>query len=364
MNERKKIIKNILSKDEIQLKDILSILFIFFKDLKLYFLGIFILTSLVLFYGFLHTKVTFIAKANLLIEQNQVSNSSSNISKVLGINNLPQQEEVLGPSMYSEIVQSQVFLSDLLLEEILLNENSVKKVKLYNLFTSNESVISPKNNFKDIKIASLNNIDNNISPEEIFKNKLPPLIRLSATQKIAIENLRSKIKIEIQGRYLILKTEMNDPYQSAVLCRLVLLKLINYISDFKTYKQKQNLLIIGDRFKEADLRYKEAQMRLAKYKDKSAGIIFQSAQTEEQLLNNELSMSFNLYNQFATQFEQAKIDLKKETPHFSIIEPIIIPDDSTFNYTKTIIKYYLFAFIISLLIIIIHIIRLFLLEKN
>jgi hypothetical protein len=364
MNEDRKKIKSILSKDEIQLKDILTILIVFIKELKFYFLGIFIITSFILSYSILNKKETFIAKANLLIEQNQVNNNSSNISKVLGINNLPPQEEMLGPSMYTEIVKSQVFLSDLLLEEVLLKENSNKKVKLYDLFIFNKSVLSSKNNFKDLKLASLSDIDNDISPKEIFKNKLPPLIRLSPTQKIAIEELRSKIKIEIQGRNLILKTEMNDPYQSAVLCRLVLVKLVNFIGDFKTFKQRQNLSIIEERFKEAELRYKEAQMRLANYKDKNAGIIFQSAQTIEQLLNNDLSVSFNIYNQFATQFEQAKVDLKKETPYFSIIEPINIPEESTFNYTKTIIKYYLFALIASLLILFVRAIRLFFLEKS
>ena len=364
MNEDKKQIKKILSKDEIQVKDILTLVYIFLKELKFYFFVIFIIASLILFFSILNKKVTYIAKANLLIEQNQVNNSSSNISKILGINNLPPQEEMFGPSMYTEIVNSQVFLSDLLLEEILPKENSNNKVKLYDLFTFDKSIIAPNNNFKDLKLASLNNIDNDISPEEIFKSKLPPIIRLSPTQKNAIEELRSKIKIEIQGRNLILKTEMNDPYQSAVLCRLVLVKLVNFIGDFKTYKQKQNLLIIGDRFKEAELRYKEAQMRLANYKDKSAGIIFQSAQTTEQLLNNDLSISFNIYNQFATQFEQAKVDLKKETPYFSIIEPINIPDESTFDYTKIIIKYYLFALIASLLILFIRAIKLFFLENN
>jgi hypothetical protein len=359
MNEDKKIIKNIFSKDEIKIKDVLTILFIFIKELKFYFLGIFIITSLILFYSILNKKVTYIAKASLLIEQNQVNNSSSNISKVLGINNLPPQEEMLGPSMYTEIVNSQVFLSDLLLEEVIPNENSNKKARLYDLFLIDKSVKMPENNLKDLKQASLNDIDNDISPEKIFKSKLPPIIRLSQSQKMAIEELKSKIKIEIQGRNLILKTEMNDPYQSAVLCRLVLVKLVNFIGDFKTYKQKQNLLILEDRFKEAELRYKEAQMRLANYKDKSAGIIFQSAQTTEQILNNDMSISFNIYNQFATQFEQAKVDLKKETPYFTIIEPINIPEESTFNYTILIIKYYLFSLIASLLIIFIRAIRLF-----
>ena len=358
MSENKNKIKNILSKEEIQIKDVLSVLYIFLKELKFYFLGIFTITSLILFFTVLNKKATYIAKASLLIEQTQ-NNNSSNLAKVLGINSLPQQEEIFGPSMYNEIINSQAFLSDLLLEEVAPQENSNKKVFLYNLFISDKANTTDKINPKDSKQTLQNNVDNEITPEKIIKSKLPPIVRLTSIQKIAIEELRSKIKIEIQGRNLILKTEMNDPYQSAVLCKLVLIKLFNFIEDFKTYKQKQNLLIIGDRFKEAELRYKEAQMRLANYKDKSAGIIFQSAQTTEQLLNNDLSISFNIYNQFATQFEQAKVDLKKETPYFSIIEPINIPDESTFNYTKTIIKYYLFASIASLLILFVRAIRLF-----
>ena len=145
MNEDKKQIKKILSKDEIQVKDILTLVYIFLKELKFYFFVIFIIASLILFFSILNKKVTYIAKANLLIEQNQVNNSSSNISKILGINNLPPQEEMFGPSMYTEIVNSQVFLSDLLLEEILPKENSNNKVKLYDLFTFDKSIIAPNN---------------------------------------------------------------------------------------------------------------------------------------------------------------------------------------------------------------------------
>jgi hypothetical protein len=91
---------------------------------------------------------------------------------------------------------------------------------------------------------------------------------------------------------------------------------------------------------DSEERYKKAQQNFAGYKDNTLGIILQSAQTREQILNNELTIAFNIYNQFTVQLEQAKGDLKKETPYFSILEPISIPESRIEpNLTSTLIKY-------------------------
>ena len=82
------------------------------------------------------------------------------------------------------------------------------------------------------------------------------------------------------------------------------------------------------------------------------GIFLQSAQTREQILNNELSIAFSIYNQFAIQLEQAKVELNKATLYFSILEPITIPGSpSEPNLISYIIKH--LAILITLTFIIV-----------
>jgi uncharacterized protein involved in exopolysaccharide biosynthesis len=93
------------------------------------------------------------------------------------------------------------------------------------------------------------------------------------------------------------------------------------------HKHNVNIEYLEKRLVESELKYKNAQRRFAGYKDNSLGVIFESAQTNNQILSNDMTVAFNLLNQFAVQLEQAKIDQKKETPYFSILEPITIPSE-------------------------------------
>ena len=111
---------------------------------------------------------------------------------------------------------------------------------------------------------------------------------------------------------------------------------------YKTQKQIDNITFIQKRFEEAKYKYEQSQKNLANYKDNSLGIIFQSSQTREQILNNEMSVAFNIYNQLTVQLEQSKLDLKRESPVFSFLEPIKIPESTTSgNYFKKLILYVL-----------------------
>lgn len=118
---------------------------------------------------------------------------------------------------------------------------------------------------------------------------------------------------------------MPNAFQSAVVGKAILENLLRYITAFRTHKQLNQIEFLEKRVSDSEDRYKKAQQNFAGYKDITLGIILQSAQTREQILNNELTIAFNIYNQFAIQLEQAKVDLKKETPYFSILEPISIP---------------------------------------
>ena len=120
---------------------------------------------------------------------------------------------------------------------------------------------------------------------------------------------------------------MPTPYLSAVVGKLVLERLLLYTSSMQMYKHNVNIDYLERRLSEAELKYKNAQRRFAGYKDNSLGVIFESAQTNNQILSNDMTVAFNLLNQFAVQLEQAKIDQKKETPYFSILEPIAIPSE-------------------------------------
>ena len=90
-------------------------------------------------------------------------------------------------------------------------------------------------------------------------------------------------------------------------------------------------------------------------------MIFQSVQSKELQLQNEFNLSFTVYNQLVTQLEQAKIQLKKESPLFTVLEPVYVPGGpSEPNESKIIFLYVGIGFTIGLMIIVFLVVKSFL----
>lgn len=316
----------------------------------------------------------FEASSTVLIEQNSNnSNSISGISSLLGIN-MPtqQQNESIGPDMYQEIIESQAFLFDLMYQKIPYNatENDSTTLNIYFKEHISFTFLDRLKNLilfksQDIKSNELGNnrkvskiVQNTIIPSEIIATKIPPIVQINTKDAQIIELVKNRISLDFKGKKCIVKVKMPTPILSAIVSKLVVEKLTNYIILYKTTKQRDNINYLQSRFDESELKYKQSQQKLANFKDNSLGLIFQSVQAREQVYSNELTVNFNIYNQFVMQLEQAKIDLKKETPLFSVIEPITIPSSSSEPlFLKLFIKYLFTAFAMSIIIIIYSIVK-------
>ena len=80
----------------------------------------------------------------------------------------------------------------------------------------------------------------------------------------------------------------------------------------------------------AEARFEEAQLTLAEFRDSNQGTLSAKAQTEEQRLNSEYQIAFNLYNGLTQQYEEAKLKVQEETPVFKTLEAVQVPlEDET-----------------------------------
>ncbi|MFM7357393.1 MAG: hypothetical protein ACKO1T_02350, partial [Sediminibacterium sp.] len=124
-----------------------------------------------------------------------------------------------------------------------------------------------------------------------------------------------------------------------------------YAIRFKASKQIENVEFLEARTREAEAKYIESQQKVAKFKDNNYNVVFQSVQTKESVLQNEFSLYSGIYNQLISQLEQAKIQLKKDSPLFTVVEPVYIPDEIATDNSKVVsysIKGLLIGLVISL----------------
>jgi hypothetical protein len=199
--------------------------------------------------------------------------------------------------------------------------------------------------------------------DSLTGNTLTPdirIVQLTGADNSVAGALASRIKLTINGNQLILNVKMPEAWLSAQATQLVLDKLIKYVTKYKTGKQLETLNFLEARTAEAEQAYKRNQQRAAGFRDNNYGVIYQSIQSQEQVLQNEFTLSFALYNSLATQLQQARIQLKKDTPLFTLIEPVYVPSGPSEPVASKIILSYIFmGVVLGILLIVYQILRQF-----
>ena len=372
MDNKEKKLFHLLKEDEFYLSDLFKIFFTALKKSKKIILMVFISIIVLFTLDYTIAPVEFESKATVMIEQQSSTNNSS-LSNLLGLSNntnsLSNNSSILGPEMYTELFKSQVFLNEIIQSKIPVSLESKDSISLEEFFSNGEvlsfyqKIKNPKELFNNnnpytfkpkTKIKSnlsTSNLEDsvivkkNINPELIFSNQIPPIVQIDNKKAVVIAIMQKRIRLEIKDKNVTVYTKMPNAFQSAVVGKAVLENLLRYITAFKTHRQLTQIEFLEKRVFDSENRYKKALQNIAGYKDNTLGIILQSAQTREQILNNELTIAFNIYNQFSVQLEQAKVDLKKETPYFSILEPISIPGSQLEPRLSTFFIKYLVVFI-------------------
>ncbi len=156
----------------------------------------------------------------------------------------------------------------------------------------------------------------------------PPVFRplnISRKDLSYIDQLNSLIKIDVSDNYVTITTQMPDPMASAELTNIVYEELSKYIIFYRTRKSTIDMNFIQERTDEARTAFYKAQIALADFRDENRNINTAALQAEEQRLQAEFDLNFNLYKSLSQQLENAKIKVKENTPVFDVLEPVHFP---------------------------------------
>lgn len=369
--------KRLVSGEDISLKELLQPLQIVKPHLKK--MGIITIALLVLFgvIGKLAQKITpkeYVAKCILMTDQappaaGAASSSLAAIAALAGGgNNAAGNSE--GSDFYQLILSNKPFLVELAVKPLVFNHEG-SRTTLYEYFWK-----EPKKDAITEFWARLTSLMSRGSKEErpVDKKELQSLQKriqtdsatksfinsvyiteLPAEQKKIIGILQSRIKFEQTGKLITLSVRMPEARLSAEATKLVLNLLIEYATRFKVGKQLENVRFLEARTAEAEQKYRQSQLRVASFKDNNYNVVFESVQSKEKQLENEFVLYSGIYNQLVGQLEQARIQLKKDTPLFSVVEPVYIPEETAPDgsiFTGYLIKGFLFSILINLFVVV------------
>jgi hypothetical protein len=321
------------------------------------------------------TKDEYLGEVVVLTENGSSSSINlaglNELSGLLGGKGNSNSNGIMNSEMYQGIIESQPFLSELVSTKFRDSKNRNNYLTLQEYFKNGEKrnfiskIVSYLYEIPDTiqslfrsesKSGSKINdlvVENEIDPSSLMSNEVPPIVMLDNNKLLVMNIVKNRINLEVKGAEVTISAKMPDQVLSAQVCKLVLEKLIEYVTKYKTNKLRDNLKFLELRKQEAETNYKRAQLKVSGFKDNSLGLIFQSVQMKETVLQNDVNLTFNIYNQVSSQYEQAKIDLKKETPLFSALNPIEIPNTKADPIVwKILFKYFSIGVIFCLIVLV------------
>ncbi|WP_394902512.1 GumC domain-containing protein [Bacteroides xylanisolvens] len=255
---------------------------------------------------------------------------------------MSESSDALNASLSADIVSSTPFLLELSAMKVPASEDENMTL---NTYLDEES--SPWWNYvirlPGMLIGGVKSLFINENEETIFDRANQSTIELSRKELQKIEILKNMIGATVDKNTSItsVTVTLQNPQIAAVVADSVVGKLQEYIIAYRTSKAKEDCLYLEKLFKDRQQEYYAAQRIYANYVDSHDNIIFQSGRAEQERLQNDMNLAYQVYSQVANQLQVARAKVQEEKPVFAVIEPAVVPLDPS-GITK---KIYVLAFV-------------------
>lgn len=154
-----------------------------------------------------------------------------------------------------------------------------------------------------------------------------------------VQGLRQAIVAEVDKKTAMttVTVTLQDPKVTAIIADSVVAKLQQYIIDYRIKKAKEDCAYLEELYKERQQEYYQAQSKYAHYFDSNRNIAFQSVRAEQERLQNDMNLAFQVYSQVAQQLQMARAKIQEEKPLFAVVEPATIPLEPSGTSRKVIL---------------------------
>lgn len=239
----------------------------------------------------------------------------------------------LSPMVYPQIVSSIPFQLELMNTPLNFQDHSMP-ITLFDYYTKfgKSSVLGTISKYTiGLPGVILGAIKG--KPKELSLPKdsiLQPILLTKDQYKVKMV-LDAIVSLDLNSKegYLTLTTLMPEALATAQLAQKAQTLMQRYITTFKIQKAKANLDFIQGRYNETKAEFEKAQVSLALIKDRNKNFTSGLSGIEAERINTRYTISYNVFQELAKQLEQAKIQVKKETPVFTIIEPVTVPSEKS-----------------------------------
>ena len=238
----------------------------------------------------------------------------------------------LSPKLYPQIVSSIPFQLELMNTKFKF-EALPDSVTLYDYFTKHQktSVIGAITKYTVGLPGVIMGAIKGEPKNEIHAAIPGAPVQMTLKQAKVKKELAKLIGITVNDKdgYISLSGTMPEAVAAAEVAQVTQKLLQKYIIEFKIAKAQNTHDFVQGRYHEAREGYLNAQEKLASFRDRNKNVATAMAKTEEERLTGEFNLAYSVYSELAKQLEQVKLQLKEETPVFTIIEPVTVPTEKS-----------------------------------
>ena len=298
--------------------------------------------------GFL-TPATYTASSTFLPQTAQtnggLSGNLGGLASLAGINfDVSNSGGDIPPSMFATVLASEPFRKRILDSKIWVNRDSVTyRTYLENQPSSILGTIQEYTFGLPWKLIALFSS----KEKEIYFNNDPQGIQPLSNKEYGLLNAVSgKVSIvndKKEGLITISVIE-NDPVIAAQVTIVTEKVLKNWISEHKMKNAKAQYDFMSKQFEVKQKEFFAIQDQLAGYMDRNQNVLSATYLTRLERLQSEFDLINTVYSELAKQKEQAAIQLNKETPTVSILDPVKFPKEKSAPKRSI---YVLFSFFIG-----------------
>lgn len=234
--------------------------------------------------------------------------------------------DALNVSLSSDIVSSTPFL----LELLDMNVGSIDGDTTLSLSSYLDEQSSPWWNYviglPGMVIGGVKSLFSD-EVQEITKEVNQGAIELTQKESGKINILRKYVTASIDKKTAItnVSVTLQNPRIAAVVADSVVHKLQTYIISYRTSKAKEDCTYLEKLYEERRQEYYAAQQKYATYLDTHDNLILQSVRAEQERLQNDMSLAYQVYSQVANQLQVARAKVQEEKPVFAVVEPAVVP---------------------------------------
>ncbi len=133
------------------------------------------------------------------------------------------------------------------------------------------------------------------------------------------------VVVDKKTQIITITVTSQSPYVSRTVSETVIDKLQEYVTTYRTEKSRKDMAYYLQLYEESKDDYYAAQQKYAKYVDANKGVVLQSVKIEQERLQNEMNLAYQLYNSCAQQLQMSRAKVQQETPVCVVMQPPVLP---------------------------------------